>query len=435
MLAFNRKNPKNNDPVREILARIEEKQSKTGLSLFAPHEENQTPLPSVDKTSAADENVSSASTKSSFFPDLKTAREKAQSRITANLTSQQIVQPPGYGSHKTKRVPHHLPGNKKSGLNLNQTFPPSNMKASSVWGDEKLNSLYNGNALMMNKESIDININPFGYNRKTLAFDNRNINYVVEWPETWPFKIMINGVIIISYVPGWDGGGEGRELIISQVPGGRLSYQEKGIGISLVPGGGMGNYILGSSPSLDEFSNEHIGSHARVLAPVDPPNKPHPIPNKPFLESVRRQPKKSQSRESRGSFYLKEAGVSYKREESLVNLPRKKKISPDEESKSRLAYPLSNGENGTEERDVSTTVSSVDNVTLGLARDSSPNKLGSVITTKGESSQSTREHAPPCTPEPPEPLKEEEPPPEKLAKEVVDDIVNQILAEDEGVVI
>ncbi|XP_048575295.1 uncharacterized protein LOC5503596 [Nematostella vectensis] len=411
MLAFNRKNPKNNDPVREILARIEEKQSKTGLSLFAPHEENQTPLPSVDKTSAADENVSSASTKSSFFPDLKTAREKAQSRITANLTSQQIVQPPGYGSHKTKRVPHHLPGNKKSGLNLNQTFPPSNMKASSVWGDEKLNSLYNGNALMMNKESIDININPFGYNRKTLAFDNRNINYVVEWPETWPFKIM-------SFQKKQKKGKQQKKRITNQP-----SVPKE---LSPVPR---------PSPSLDEFSNEHIGSHARVLAPVDPPNKPHPIPNKPFLESVRRQPKKSQSRESRGSFYLKEAGVSYKREESLVNLPRKKKISPDEESKSRLAYPLSNGENGTEERDVSTTVSSVDNVTLGLARDSSPNKLGSVITTKGESSQSTREHAPPCTPEPPEPLKEEEPPPEKLAKEVVDDIVNQILAEDEGVVI
>jgi len=33
-------------------------------------------------------------------------------------------------------------------------------------------------------------MNPFGYNRRTLAFQPTSLNYVVEWPETWPLKIM-----------------------------------------------------------------------------------------------------------------------------------------------------------------------------------------------------------------------------------------------------
>lgn len=190
MIVF-KKHRRKVDPVKQILARIDEKQSKTGLSLYSRtdvHEPaKEEVLPLVHPLSEATA-VSSAN--SSFFPDLSAARQKARKRLNAGLqhavddSAQKAVQ---YMQAKADRQ-------------LNLTFPPAKSQgitaagkqdrlgyAFSSWSDSPSAGVEN---LRYNSRT---SLNPFGYNRRTLAFQPTSLNYVVEWPETWPLKIMSLG--------------------------------------------------------------------------------------------------------------------------------------------------------------------------------------------------------------------------------------------------
>lgn len=179
------------DPVKQILARIDEKQSKTGLSLYSrpdvhePAKEDVLPLvhPLSEATSVSSKN-------SSFFPDLSAARQKAHRRLNAGLqhavdgSDQKAVQ---YMQAKADRQ-------------LNLTFPPAKSQGiTAAVNQDRLGYAFSGwsGSPSAGVENLRYNsrtsLNPFGYNRRTLAFQPTSLNYVVEWPETWPLKIMSLG--------------------------------------------------------------------------------------------------------------------------------------------------------------------------------------------------------------------------------------------------
>lgn len=187
MIAY-KKQRRKVDPVKQILARLEEKQSKSGLSLYSRsdlHEPEQADvLPIVQPVNEA---TSAASKNSSFFPDLSAARRKAHRRLNAGLK---------HAIDESDRK-SALYMQAKADRRLNLTFPPvkSQEMAAPVnhhrqsytfsgWSDSPSNGVENL------RNSHHTNMNPFGYNRRTLAFQPTSVNYVVEWPETWPLKIM-----------------------------------------------------------------------------------------------------------------------------------------------------------------------------------------------------------------------------------------------------
>lgn len=179
------------DPVKQILARIDEKQSKTGLSLYSttdvhePAKEDVLPMvnPSSEPTSVLSKN-------SSFFPDLSAARQKAHRRLNAGL--QHAV------DDSDQKAALYMQA--KADRQLNLTFPPAKSRGTTAAGNQdRLGYAFSGwsDSPSAGVENLRYNsrtsLNPFGYNRRTLAFQPTSLNYVVEWPETWPLKIMSLG--------------------------------------------------------------------------------------------------------------------------------------------------------------------------------------------------------------------------------------------------
>lgn len=191
MIAY-KKHRRKVDPVKQILARLDEKQSKSGLSLYSRTDLHE---PAKDGVLPVVQPVSGTTTGSAkgskFFPDLSAARQKAQRRLNAGL-KQSIHE------SNQKSV---LFAEAKADRRLNLTFPPagsSHQMAATVnhdrqsyafggWSDSPSAGVENL------RNSHGTSMNPFGYSRRTLAFQPTSLNYVVEWPETWPLKIMSIG--------------------------------------------------------------------------------------------------------------------------------------------------------------------------------------------------------------------------------------------------
>lgn len=190
MIAY-KKQRRKVDPVKQILARLDEKQSKSGLSLYSKKDVHKSAkeevLPMVHPLNEAN-SVSSKS--SPFFQDLSAARRKAHRRLNAGL--QHAIDD---SEHKTA-----LYMQAKADRRLNLTFPPVKSQGmTSATNQDRLGYSFSGwsdspSAGVENlRHNHNMSMNPFGYNRRTLAFQPTSLNYVVEWPETWPLKIMSLG--------------------------------------------------------------------------------------------------------------------------------------------------------------------------------------------------------------------------------------------------
>ncbi|XP_020611219.1 uncharacterized protein LOC110049741 isoform X2 [Orbicella faveolata] len=88
----------------------------------------------------------------------------------------------------------------KADKRLNLTFPPvKSQGTNAAVNQDRLGYSFSGwsdspSAGVENlRHNHNMSMNPFGYNRRTLAFQPTSLNYVVEWPETWPLKIMSLG--------------------------------------------------------------------------------------------------------------------------------------------------------------------------------------------------------------------------------------------------
>jgi len=187
MIAY-KKQRRRVDPVKQILARLDEKQSKLGLSLYSRSSnvcsEKEDGLPVVQPFTEA---ASTSNKSSAYFPDLSVARQKVHKRLNAGL--------------KHSMTESHHVSQAKVNRQLNQTFPPTkSYKTSALVNQRKESYSFGGwsDTPSVGVENIRnshyTSMNPFGYNRRTLAFQPTSLNYVVEWPETWPLKIMsLNG--------------------------------------------------------------------------------------------------------------------------------------------------------------------------------------------------------------------------------------------------
>lgn len=187
MIAY-KKQRRKVDPVKQILARLDEKQSKSGLSLYSKNDVRKSAkeevLPMVHPLNEAN-SVSSKS--SPFFQDLSAARQKAHRRLNAGL--QHAIDD---SEHKAA-----LYMQAKADGRLNLTFPPAKSQGmTAAANQDRLGYSFSGwsdspSAGVENlRHNHNMSMNPFGYNRRTLAFQPTSLNYVVEWPETWPLKIM-----------------------------------------------------------------------------------------------------------------------------------------------------------------------------------------------------------------------------------------------------
>lgn len=187
MIAY-KKQRRRVDPVKQILARLDEKQSKLGLSLYSRNSnvcsEKEDGLPVVQPFTEA---ASTSNKSSAYFQDLSVARQKVHKRLNAGL--------------KHSMTESHHMSQAKVNRQLNQTFPPTKSHETSALVNQRKESYsFSGwsDTPSIGVENIRnshyTSMNPFGYNRRTLAFQPTSLNYVVEWPETWPLKIMsLNG--------------------------------------------------------------------------------------------------------------------------------------------------------------------------------------------------------------------------------------------------
>ncbi|XP_068714767.1 uncharacterized protein [Montipora foliosa] len=188
MIAY-KKQRRKVDPVKQILARLDEKQSKSGLSLYSRsnihHSEKEDVLPVFQPSTS--ENAPNPSKSSGYFQDPSGARQRAHRRLNAGL------------KHSIDESHHKsaLYTQAKADKRMNQTFPPAKSNAISALVYQRKESYSFGgwsdtpSAGVENiRNSHYTSMNPFGYNRRTLAFQPTSLNYVVEWPETWPLKIM-----------------------------------------------------------------------------------------------------------------------------------------------------------------------------------------------------------------------------------------------------
>lgn len=189
MIAY-KKQRRKVDPVKQILARLEEKQSKSGLSLYSRDDRHEPGKEDVLPVVKPFTDASASSKSSPFFPDLSAARQKAHRRLNAGLKH-------SIAESDRKAA---LYAQTKADRRLNLTFPPVNAHhatgnvnhgrqsyAFSGWSDSPSAGVENL------RNSHNTSMNPFGYSRRTLAFQPTSLNYVVEWPETWPLKIMSIG--------------------------------------------------------------------------------------------------------------------------------------------------------------------------------------------------------------------------------------------------
>lgn len=187
MIAY-KKQRRKVDPVKQILARLDEKQNKSGLSLYSrtdvhePAKEDVLPMvhPFNEATSVSSKN-------SSFFPDLSAARQKAHRRLNAGL--QHAI------DDSDQKAALYMQA--KADKRLNMTFPPVKSQGmTAAMSQDRQGYAFSGwsDSPSAGVESFRHNhqtsMNPFGYSRRTLAFQPTSLNYVVEWPETWPLKIM-----------------------------------------------------------------------------------------------------------------------------------------------------------------------------------------------------------------------------------------------------
>lgn len=187
MIAY-KKQRRRVDPVKQILARLDEKQSKLGLSLYSRSSnvcsEKEDGLPVVQPFTEA---ASTSNKSSGYFHDLSVARQKVHKRLNAGL--------------KHSMTESHHMSQAKVNRQLNQTFPPTKYHETSALVNQRKESYSFGGwsdtpsvGVENIRNSHYTSMNPFGYNRRTLAFQPTSLNYVVEWPETWPLKIMsLNG--------------------------------------------------------------------------------------------------------------------------------------------------------------------------------------------------------------------------------------------------
>lgn len=190
MTAYKKRRRKG-DPVKQILARLEEKQSKSGLSLYSRSEFHESSKDSgLPVVQPFNEATSTASKSTPFFSDVSAARQKAHRRLNEGL-KQAIVE----GDRKSA-----VYAKAKAEGRLNLTFPPVNSHEMAAPVNHRRQSYTfsgwsdNPSAGVENlRNNHYTSMNPFGYNRRTLAFQPTSVNYVVEWPETWPLKIMSLG--------------------------------------------------------------------------------------------------------------------------------------------------------------------------------------------------------------------------------------------------